>query len=63
MSAVVSAIMLVLNAGLAVVYAHLPFIMARDAAGVIRNAYSAPNCGLLWLIQRAFNLDLGIPSS
>jgi hypothetical protein len=30
MSAVVSAIMLVFNAGLAVVCAHLPFIIARD---------------------------------
>jgi hypothetical protein len=30
MSAVVSAIVLVLNAGLAVVCAHLPFIIARD---------------------------------
>jgi hypothetical protein len=30
MSAVVSAIVLVLNARLAVVCAHLPFIMARD---------------------------------
>jgi len=30
MSAVVSAIVLVLNAGLAVVCAHLPLIIARD---------------------------------